>query len=194
MVDPIIPASRHAWEWRRHPAFRDVDLTRGERAADRMRNGMGSWLFVGVFIALMLIWAAVNATTAGWDPYPYILLNLLLSTIAGLQGAVLLIAARRQDQIAGQLAQHDLETTLKISAKVDAILAHLAVEIPADTLTVPELRRSDVAALEEVDPVGRGPAAGAAVEGSSSGASAGAVDDPQSGSPPAPADRRLTRP
>src|SRR6476661_1311413 len=70
-------------------------LTRGQRAADLMRNGMGSWPFVGGFITFMLIWAAINTwalATNSWDPYPYILLNLLLSMLAGLQGAILLNA------------------------------------------------------------------------------------------------------
>jgi len=92
-------------------------LTRGQRAADIMRNGMGSWPFVGGFLLFMVIWAALNARGGTWDPYPYILLNLLLSTLAGLQGAILLIAAKRQDSIAAALAQHDYETNT--SAKVD---------------------------------------------------------------------------
>jgi uncharacterized membrane protein len=70
-------------------------LTRGERAADYLRNGMGSWPFVGGFILFMVLWAAVNTfamASQAWDPYPYILLNLFLSMLAGLQGAILLIA------------------------------------------------------------------------------------------------------
>ena len=84
-----------------------VRLTSGERAADRLRNGMGSWLFVGGFLAFMAVWAFANAAGLGWDPYPFILLNLFLSMLAGLQGAILLIAAKRQDAIAAALAQHD---------------------------------------------------------------------------------------
>lgn len=50
-------------------------LTRGERAADRLRNGMGSWFFIGGFVVFMIVWAAVNVTAVTWDPYPYILLT-----------------------------------------------------------------------------------------------------------------------
>ena len=86
-----------------------------------MRNGMGSWPFVFGFLVAMAIWALVNtglhvggsAGKAGFDPYPYILLNLMLSTLAGLQGAILLIAAKRQDQISSDLANHDYEIDLK---------------------------------------------------------------------------------
>jgi hypothetical protein len=65
----------------------------------------------------MLVWAAVNTIWHGWDVYPYILLNLLLSMLAGLQGAILLIAAKRQDTISAALAQHDFDTNT--AAKID---------------------------------------------------------------------------
>src|SRR6476661_10849627 len=100
-------------------------LTRGQRAADIMRNGMGSWPFVGGFIAFMLVWAAVNTwalATHAWDPYPYILLNLFLSMLAGLQGAILLIAAKRQDAIASAMAQHDYETDVRAAAQIEMLM------------------------------------------------------------------------
>lgn len=71
-----------------------------------MRNGMGSWAFVFLFCLGMAVWMAWNGR-GGFDPYPYILLNLMLSTLAGLQGAILLIAAKRSDQISSELANHD---------------------------------------------------------------------------------------
>jgi len=98
-------------------------LTRGERAADYMRNAMGSWTFVGGFVLVMIAWALVNSAIAGWDPYPFILLNLFLSMLAGLQGAILLIASKRQDSIAAALAQHDFDTNLAAAADIEALLA-----------------------------------------------------------------------
>ncbi|WP_247630269.1 DUF1003 domain-containing protein [Microbacterium croceum] len=97
-------------------------LTRGERAADRLRNGMGSWLFIGGFVLFMVAWAAINITAVKWDPYPYILLNLFLSMLAGLQGAILLIAAKRQDAIAAALAQHDYETNLAAKKEIEELM------------------------------------------------------------------------
>ena len=73
--------------WHHHPGVRSgEDLTLGERAADVVRNGMGSWPFVFVFLGIMAIWAGYNGNH-GFDPYPFILLNLFLSLLAGLQGA-----------------------------------------------------------------------------------------------------------
>ena len=109
--------------WHKHPGVRKGDqLTIGERAADGMRNGMGSWTFIGLFLFAMAIWMLVNSvlkighppsTTSnkGFDPYPYILLNLVLSTLAGLQAAALLIAAKRSDAIASEVALHTLKNT-----------------------------------------------------------------------------------
>ena len=97
-------------------------LTRGERAADIMRNGMGSWPFVGGFVLFMLIWAAINSFTKGWDPYPFILLNLFLSMLAGLQGAILLIAAKRQDAIAAALSKHDYQTNVASKKDIESLI------------------------------------------------------------------------
>ncbi|MDQ0673105.1 putative membrane protein [Pseudarthrobacter siccitolerans] len=99
-------------------------LTRGERAADYLRNGMGSWPFVGGFILFMVLWATVNTfamASRAWDPYPYILLNLFLSMLAGLQGAILLIAAKRQDAIASAMAQHDYDTDMEAKSEIEEL-------------------------------------------------------------------------
>ncbi|TQJ38673.1 putative membrane protein [Arthrobacter sp. SLBN-112] len=100
-------------------------LSPGERAADTLRNGMGSWPFVGIFLASMGMWAVVNSyvlAAKAWDPYPYILLNLFLSMLAGLQGAILLIAAKRQDAIASAMAQHDYETDVRAAAHIEMLM------------------------------------------------------------------------
>jgi uncharacterized membrane protein len=79
-----------------------------------MRNGMGSWAFVGAFFGVMILWAGINTVYLSrvvngneFDPFPYILLNLFLSMLAGVQAAALLIAAKRQDSISSELALHD---------------------------------------------------------------------------------------
>lgn len=108
-----------------HDSHKD-SLTKGQRAADYMRNGMGSWPFVVGFLVFMGAWAAVNTwalASHAWDPYPYILLNLFLSMLAGLQGAILLIAAKRQDAIAAIMAQHDFDTNTAAKAEIEQLMA-----------------------------------------------------------------------
>lgn len=107
--------------WHRHPAVRSGDqLTRGERAADVLRNSMGSWGFVFGALLFLAGWMLGNRNV-GFDPYPFILLNLVLSCLAALQGAILLIAAKRQDQIGSELAMHDYEVNQQTEEIVQAI-------------------------------------------------------------------------
>ncbi|MGH3376090.1 MAG: DUF1003 domain-containing protein [Actinoallomurus sp.] len=102
-------SGKQTHRWHRHPHVRSGDeLTLGERAADRLRNSMGSWPFVFGALIFLAIWMAGN-TNQGFDKYPFILLNLLLSCLGAMQGAILLIAAKRSDQVASELAQHDYD-------------------------------------------------------------------------------------
>jgi len=105
------PKRQSHWEF--HPHVRSGDeRTLGERAADHMRHGMGSWPFVFGFVVFMTAWMFVNSNTNHpFDAYPFILLNLMLSTLAGLQGAILLIAAKRADRISAELAKYHLEVS-----------------------------------------------------------------------------------
>ena len=80
---------------------------------------MGSWPFVFVFFGVMIAWAIVNSVfyfggqhgKHGFDPYPYILLNLFLSMLAGVQAAALLIAAKRADAVSSEIAVHTEKNT-----------------------------------------------------------------------------------
>lgn len=119
--------------WHGHPAVRSGDtLTRGERAADALRNGMGSWGFVFGALIFLFGWTLGNRNV-GFDKYPFILLNLILSCLAAMQGAILLIAAKREDQISSELAKHDYETNLEADRIVKEIHA-LTTEIHAHTV------------------------------------------------------------
>lgn len=110
----------HTKLWDFHPAVSTDGRTFGERAADRMKNSLATWaalLIMGVFIGG---WMFFNSGPGHHiDPYPWILLNLMLSTLAGLQCFVLLIANRRGEVIAAQVAQHTLENTESIKTLID---------------------------------------------------------------------------
>jgi len=100
------------------------NLTIGEKAADKMRNGMGSWRFVLLFIFFMLVWAWLNTHGSWhhWDTFPFILLNLFLSMLAGLQGAILLIAAKRADAISAAMAEHDYRTNVQAARDIEQLM------------------------------------------------------------------------
>jgi uncharacterized membrane protein len=130
--------------WHRHPGVRTGEqLSLGERAADRMRNMMGSWPFVFCFFGIMIAWAIFNSVfylggqhgKHGFDPYPYILLNLFLSMLAGVQAAALLIAAKRADAISSEVALHTETNTddLKVLLSENTQLTRL-VKMNTDLL------------------------------------------------------------
>lgn len=132
-----------------------ASLTKGQRAADYMRNGMGSWPFVVGFLVFMILWAAANTwmlSQRAWDPYPYILLNLFLSMLAGLQGAILLIAAKRQDAIAAAMAEHDLEADLAVKAEIERLSAinDQQLKILKELLELGTARSSEAPAREGI--------------------------------------------
>ena len=104
----------HDRHWRAHPAVAtDEQLTFGQRAADVMRSGLGTWTFLIVLAGLMAVWVVTGGF--GRDAFPFILLNLCLSTLAGVQAAVLLIAAKRSDQVAAAVSLHTLDNTERLT-------------------------------------------------------------------------------
>lgn len=120
-----VNGNRRSW---RHPMIKSSDqLTTGERAADLLRNGMGSWGFVLSALAFLAGWMIANGTD-GFDPFPFILLNLILSCLAALQGAILLIAAKRADALSRDLAEHDYKTNLE-AAEIIKEIRQLTVDI-----------------------------------------------------------------
>ena len=135
-------------KWELHPGVRkQSDLSLGERAADRMRNAMGSWPFVFGFFAVMIAWALTNTWLLervlhhkAFDPYPYILLNLFLSMMAGVQAAALLIAAKRSDAIASEVAVHTATNTDDIKVLITENTS-LTSEVKKNTDLLDELHR-----------------------------------------------------
>jgi uncharacterized membrane protein len=135
-------------------------LTVGERAADRMRNMMGSWPFVFCFFGTMILWAVLNSIfyfggqhgKHGFDPYPYILLNLFLSMLAGVQAAALLIAAKRADAISSEIAIHTERNTDDLKGLVNdntALTEQVKDLVNANTTLTEQVKRN-TDLLEEI--------------------------------------------
>jgi uncharacterized membrane protein len=104
---------------------------------------MGSWGFVLAFVLFLVGWMVGNRNI-GFDRYPFILLNLILSCLAAMQGAILLIAAKREDQINSELARSDYETNRQAEQIVLEIRA-LVREVHAATAAHAEARAHAVA-------------------------------------------------
>lgn len=108
-----------------------LPATAGQRAADAVAGFGGSWTFVGLFMAVMLVWVSLNIVLLAsrghtFDPYPFTLLNLFLSMLAAIQAPVILMSQNRQSEKDRFSAEHDYEINLK--AELEILLLHEKVD------------------------------------------------------------------
>ncbi len=102
----------------------DQQMTLGERMADRLADMAGSWTFILVFLGLIALWILFNATQLlfnAFDPYPFILLNLFLSLLAGLQAPVIMMSQNRQEERDRLRAENDYEVNLKAELEIEQL-------------------------------------------------------------------------
>ena len=115
-----------------NPSEEKEKYTLGQRAADAIAKFAGSWAFIFSFTGGLVLWMAVNALLAAraFDPYPFILLNLVLSCIAAIQAPLIMMSQNRQEEKDRRRAENDYKVNLKTEImiedlydKVNAILA-----------------------------------------------------------------------
>ncbi len=109
-------------------------LATGQKVADKIASFGGSWIFIIAFFSFLLLWMITNVwliATKPFDPYPFILLNLILSCLAAIQAPIIMMSQNRQEQIDRQRAEHDYKINLKaeleiklLSEKIDHLLVH----------------------------------------------------------------------
>ena len=106
--------------------------TLGQRAADTIAKFAGSWAFIFSFAGVLILWMVVNAILAAkaFDPYPFILLNLVLSCVAAIQAPLIMMSQNRQEEKDRHRAENDYKVNLKTEImiedlydKVNSILA-----------------------------------------------------------------------
>jgi uncharacterized membrane protein len=95
--------------------------TLGQRTADRVASFGGSWAFIGLFTAVLVGWIVINSTGRPFDPYPFILLNLLLSCIAAVQAPIILMSQNRQSEKDRQRAEEDFAVNMKAEMEILAL-------------------------------------------------------------------------
>ena len=99
----------------------EKDLTTGDRLSDRMADFGGSWTFIAIFGAVLLGWIVLNSIVLAskpFDPYPFILLNLILSCLAAIQAPVILMSQNRQEAKDRLRSQHDYQINLKAELEI----------------------------------------------------------------------------
>lgn len=122
------------------PHARPARLTTGQRVADQVAITMGSWSFIIVQSMLLAVWIALNITAyiARWDPYPFILLNLLLSFQAAYAAPVIMMSQNRQQDIDRRDAADDYRINVKAELEIESLHAK-----------IDELREKEVLALTQ---------------------------------------------
>jgi uncharacterized membrane protein len=104
-------------------------LSIGDQLADAVANIAGSWRFIISFVFILFIWIALNSTlliVRPFDPYPFILLNLVLSCIAALQAPIIMMSQNRQEAKDRLRAEHDYEVNLKSEILIEEVLKRLS--------------------------------------------------------------------
>ena len=112
----------------------DRELTFGERIADKVAEFGGSWTFILSFWGVLMVWVAINSHVLlhrPFDPYPFILLNLVLSCLAAIQAPIIMMSQNRQEDKDRLRAENDYRVNLKaelevrhLNAKMDLLLTH----------------------------------------------------------------------
>ena len=136
-----------------HPPLRDASadfeakMSVGERVADRLAALVGSWPFIIVQTVLLILWVSANVYLLAhhdplkpWDPYPFILLNLMLSFQAAYTGPIVMMSQNRQSAKDRLEARDDYECNLKAEEEIRIIMEHLAHQ---DEMLREILRRTD---------------------------------------------------
>ena len=97
--------------------------TLGQRAADKIAKFAGSWAFIFSFTGVLILWMAVNAVLAAkaFDPYPFILLNLVLSCVAAIQAPLIMMSQNRQEEKDRHRAENDYKVNLKTEIMIEDI-------------------------------------------------------------------------
>ncbi len=107
-------------------------MTFGQRLADKVAEFGGSWNFILIFLGILVVWIVANSIALmrkPFDPYPYILLNLVLSCLAAIQAPVIMMSQNRQEAKDRMRSEHDYQVNLKaeieirnLSQKLDHLL------------------------------------------------------------------------
>jgi uncharacterized membrane protein len=105
-----------------------ASLTFGDRIADNVANGMGSWKFIIWQTAIVILWMILNviAFVSHWDVYPFILLNLIFSTQAAYAAPIIMMSQNRQNKRDRAQAENDYKTNIDAKTEIEALQKQLS--------------------------------------------------------------------
>ena len=134
----------------------DVDQkqTFGERIADRVAQFGGSWTFILAFLGMLIGWIFINSfilLNKAFDPYPYILLNLILSCVAAIQAPVIMMSQNRREAKDRQRAQDDYLINLKSEVEIRNLHRKLDLSIEEQYLHLCEIQQKQLEMLAIIE-------------------------------------------
>lgn len=123
----MTPTRKEKEEKRHHISTMHNPRTSGQRVADSFAKIAGSWHFIVSLGIVLFCWIVLNvvALEFQWDPYPFILLNFILSTIAAIQGPIILMSQNRQSQIDRLRSEYDYTVNRKAEREIQKVRADL---------------------------------------------------------------------
>ena len=127
--------------------------TLGQRLADKLADFGGSWWFIIVFSFIIMCWIFINAyhlVNPPYDPYPFILLNLVLSCLAALQAPVIMMSQNRQEEKDRRRARNDYMINLKAEIEVRNLHGKLDLIITEQMRTLFEIQKKQIEMLQEL--------------------------------------------
>lgn len=110
-------------------------LTIGQKVADKVAQFGGSWPFIIIFFFVLLVWVGVNVSlfrNKGFDPYPFILLNLFLSMLAAIQAPIIMMSQNRQSHKDRLMADYDYQLNKKAEEEIEEL--HKKLDILNDSI------------------------------------------------------------
>lgn len=124
----------------------EAQTTFGQRLADKIASFGGSWTFILSFFGFIMIWILINVWVLiqkPFDPYPFILLNLILSCLASLQAPIIMMSQNRQEEKDRQRSEHDYQINLKAELEIKLLsekIDHLLVQQNKKLLEIQEIQ------------------------------------------------------
>eukprot|EP00913_Durusdinium_trenchii_P010599 g9943.t1 len=132
----------------------DGNPTFGEKVADRVASFGGSWTFILSFVAVLVVWMAINVVgimAEPFDPYPFILLNLVLSCLAALQAPVIMMSQRRQEDKDRLRAENDYKINLRAELEIRQLHEKIDHQMARQWERLAELQQIQIELLERRD-------------------------------------------
>ena len=128
-------------------------LSRGQRISDKVARLGGSWLFIITFAVVMTLWIVFNVVVPDYnrfDPYPFILMNLVLSTLAALQAPIIMMSQNRQEEKDRKRAENDYLVNLKAELEVRSLHQKIDLLLEEQIKTIYDLQLRQMEVLNNI--------------------------------------------